>query len=97
MLVWKSAFHGFASFLAPQALQVGRQAAGPRAADQQVAAELEVQRGQRGVRLPAAKALQPFVGRERIGLAGTVQRQAHTPEVLLMVRDVRGFQRVVAG
>ena len=52
-------------FLGPDALQVGGQAAGPRGADEQVAAEVEVQRRQRRVGRALGETGQTLGGRQR--------------------------------
>ena len=67
MLVWKSAFQGALHVLVPEALQIGRQAARPGAAHQQVAAELEVQGRQARIVGPLLHRRQPLVGGPRPG------------------------------
>ena len=73
-------------FLGPDALQVGRQSAGPRGADQQVAAEVEIQRRQRGIGpRPAANPASRSVGRQR-AVGGRGQVQLHAVEPFLVIR-----------
>ena len=73
----------------PQALQVGGQIARPAAGDQQVAAELEVQRVERRIGRAALHALEPFVGRQRRDLAwlAGAEPQRHAAVQPLMIGD----------
>ena len=76
----------------PDSLQVGGLAAGLRAADQQVAAKLEVRRHQRGV-LGPVEGQQPVIDRPVLGI-GMPQVQLHAVE-LELVGGHMGGQRLV--
>ena len=79
--------------LVPEALQVRRLRTGPRAGDEQVAAVLEVERGETGI---VAVARTPRT-RSSVGTrfdGAEIERDA--VEQLLVVADVRGAQRVDA-
>ena len=78
--------------LVPEALQVRRLRAGPRAGDQQVAAVLEVERGETGI-VAVAERTHAFVGRHALRRS-EIERDAI--EQLLVVADVRGAQRIDA-
>ena len=85
--------------LGPEALQVGGHVARARAADQQVPAEVEVERRQRRVGAALGQRRVPFVGRQRgrraaLGLA-VVKLDAHAVEVAAVVGDVGGAQLLV--
>ena len=74
--------------LVPDALQVGRRPAWPRAGDQQVAPVLVEQRREPGIGLTLREALQPRVGRKLRGARGRAEVERHAPEEPLVVRDV---------
>ena len=72
----------------PEALQIGGQAAGPGTADQQVAAELEIKRGQLRIVLSALDRLKTLVGGP-IGGIGAAQIQIDAAEKFLVIGQVR--------
>ena len=78
-------------FLGPDALQIRRQAAGAGGTDQEIPAEVEIERGQGGIRVPLGKARQA-----RIGGQGAVrsrwQVKLDPVEPFLVVRPLRGPQ-----
>ena len=82
----------------PDALEIGRHGSRTAAAHQQVAAELEVQRRKAGVLLAFLEAGETFVGGKVLdsGIAGRRrQHHLHAAEELLVIGEVRGFQRVI--
>jgi hypothetical protein len=73
-------------------LQVGRLRAGPRATDQQIAAELEVERGKLRV-VALGEGLDPLVGRTLRG-GGAAQVERHAAEEPPVLGDVLLAERV---
>ena len=80
--------------IVPQALQVGRLAAGPAARDHQVAAELEEQCHQRGI-AAVGEGGDAFV-RRQFAAGGVRRDRARRGGRALMVGDVLRAQRVVS-
>ena len=77
-------------FLGPDSLQVGGQPAGARGADEQVAAEVEIQGGQGGIGFAIGEIHQALVGRlgsRRLGLRAA-ELQGNAVEILAVVLDV---------
>ena len=78
--------------LVPDALQVGRLRTGARAGDQQVAAVLEVERGQPGI-VAVGERPHTLVGRHALRRP---EVECDAVEERLVIADVRGAQRVDA-
>ena len=78
--------------LVPDALQVGRLAAGPGAGDQQIAAEVEQQRRQSGIGDTLGEARETSLRRQRVRAGCSPEVQHHAPVEPLVVGDVAGEQ-----
>ncbi|OPZ97122.1 MAG: hypothetical protein BWY71_01716 [Planctomycetes bacterium ADurb.Bin412] len=73
--------------LVPQALEIGRQAAGTGGRQQQVAAELKVEGDQAGIAGIRLKGLQPRIGRQMV-LVGLAQIHRYPMENTLIILDM---------
>src|SRR5581483_1325457 len=88
------------NFLGPNSLQIGGQAARTRGGDEQVTAEVEIERGQAGIVGAAMEGFDARRSGQGFGIRRAVQVKMNALEIFLEIGDMRGAEgrvRLVRG